>query len=137
MRSTACAVAAGQKPVSACEGEGRSWTLEPPGRRSLCPMSPGSVNGVEATLAGLVLRCVDLEGTASFYRELGLDLTPERHGDGPEHYSITLGKTVIELYPTAKANSGQMERLSLMLPRPTESLTDPDGRQVEIISVTD
>lgn len=48
----------------------------------------------------VVLRVLDLEASADFYRSLGLELTREQHGDGPVHYSFPLSPDVVcELYP--------------------------------------
>lgn len=49
----------------------------------------------------LVLRSTDLQRAAQFYHTLGLVLTRERHGDGPEHYSSSVNGFVFELYPLA------------------------------------
>ncbi len=50
----------------------------------------------------LVLRVADLELSKAFYSGLGLQLLPEKHGDGPFHYSCTMNETVMELYPCSK-----------------------------------
>ena len=42
-------------------------------------------------IASLVLFTGDFEGTAAFYRALGLPLIDEDHGDGPRHLAIELG----------------------------------------------
>jgi catechol 2,3-dioxygenase-like lactoylglutathione lyase family enzyme len=48
----------------------------------------------------VVLRVPDLERSANFYRALGLELTEEKHGEGPVHYSFPLAADVVcELYP--------------------------------------
>jgi catechol 2,3-dioxygenase-like lactoylglutathione lyase family enzyme len=47
----------------------------------------------------IVLRCADVERAREFYEALGLALVAEQHGDGPRHYSTTVGRTVLELYP--------------------------------------
>lgn len=47
----------------------------------------------------LVLRSPDIHRAAAFYQALGLLFTPERHGDGPEHYSSSVNGFVFELYP--------------------------------------
>ncbi len=48
----------------------------------------------------VVLRCSDIEQSRRFYAALGLSLRDEQHGDGPKHYSVTLGGVVLELYPS-------------------------------------
>ena len=52
-----------------------------------------------ATLSLIVLRCVDLEASRTFYAALGLCFETEQHGNGPVHYSCQLGDLVLELYP--------------------------------------
>lgn len=46
----------------------------------------------------IVIRVADIERSACFYRALGLALTREKHGTGPEHYSADLEGTIFELY---------------------------------------
>jgi catechol 2,3-dioxygenase-like lactoylglutathione lyase family enzyme len=64
----------------------------------------------------LVIRAGDLERSRAFYSKLGLELSPEKHGDGPFHYSSELDGTVIELYPT-KAPTASL-RVGLRIPTP-------------------
>jgi lactoylglutathione lyase len=47
----------------------------------------------------LVLRVENLELSRAFYAGLGLELLPEKHGNGPLHYSCSMQETVMELYP--------------------------------------
>jgi hypothetical protein len=63
----------------------------------------------------IVLRCTDLEMASVFYRALGLTLTPEKHGDGPNHFSCTLGDIVVELYPTGRQGGTSGLRLGLVV----------------------
>ena len=109
----------------------------------------------QPSLSLLVLRSPDLDRLKSFYTALGLRLTAERHGNGPDHYSATLGATVLELYPgdgqVEKGSPGDV-RLGFELEsldqiptavvgpaRPVERdgrrvliVRDPDGRAVEL-----
>jgi catechol 2,3-dioxygenase-like lactoylglutathione lyase family enzyme len=111
-----------------------------------------------ASLALLVLRVGDLERARRFYVALGMEFAAERHGDGPEHLSCSLGGTVVELYPaTAATPADPGTRLGFRVPSvdnavaalapegavvlsgPAESpwgrravVSDPDGRRVEI-----
>jgi catechol 2,3-dioxygenase-like lactoylglutathione lyase family enzyme len=62
----------------------------------------------------VVVRVSDLQRSRSFYETLGLSLKPERHRDGPLHYSSDIGGTVLELYPS-NARSGGL-RLGFQLP---------------------
>jgi lactoylglutathione lyase len=102
----------------------------------------------------LVLRCRDLQQSRRFYSALGLELTAEKHGDGPIHYSSKLGSTVLELYPTSKVSSSvriglevrdvmaaveAVRMLGAHVDREPGSaqnsalVRDPDGNQVELV----
>jgi predicted enzyme related to lactoylglutathione lyase len=49
----------------------------------------------------LVLRSPDIHRAAAFYLQaLGLLMTLERHGDGPDHYTSSVNGFVLELHPT-------------------------------------
>lgn len=107
-----------------------------------------------ARLNLLVLRCRDLDRSRQFYAALGFELTAEKHGGGPIHYSIALGSTVLELYPTSAASSnvrlglevrdvgaaveairalgGSVER-ELVTGQDSAVVRDPDGNQVELV----
>lgn len=115
-----------------------------------------------AALSLIVLRCVDLEVSRSFYAALGLCFEKEQHGNGPIHYSCRLGDLVLELYPgkpvsvSARTVGGatmhgfrvdsleavlanlQIQRSEIIHP-PSDSpwgrraiVLDPDGRAVEL-----
>ena len=62
---------------------------------------PGTLRPVGTPgLSLLVLYCTDLDGCRRFYTALGLDFSPEQHGQGPGHWAAVLaGGTVLELYP--------------------------------------
>ena len=59
----------------------------------------------------LVLRVDDVDRSRTFYESLGLMFVAERHGNGPEHFSSTLGETVLELYPRSSAGAISTIRL--------------------------
>jgi lactoylglutathione lyase len=59
----------------------------------------------EPSFSLLVIRSSDIERAAAAYRVLGLNLTKERHGSGPEHYACMLGDCVFEIYPS-RGNAG-------------------------------
>jgi hypothetical protein len=61
------------------------------------------MNG-EPSLALVVIRSRDMEKLASFYSALGFIFTRHRHGNGPEHFSCTIGGTVFEIYPSSTAD---------------------------------
>jgi transcriptional regulator with XRE-family HTH domain/catechol 2,3-dioxygenase-like lactoylglutathione lyase family enzyme len=98
----------------------RGCTHPPPEARSFAYLT-GHIEGTrerrsppQVTL--LVIRVTDLERSRAFYEHLGLSLRPERHGDGPLHYSCSMLGTVFELYPcTSRAVPGSI-RLGLQLP---------------------
>ena len=46
-----------------------------------------------------VLRVEDIEGMKVFLETFGLSFMPEKHGDGPDHYSCECEGKVLEIYP--------------------------------------
>jgi len=106
----------------------------------------------------LVLRTGNPEHLAGFYRLLGLSFDYHKHGNSPYHYSTTLGKTVLEIYPLSKNQPEADKNLRLGFEiddfeNTIESLkaaqvavsdpiqtdfgylfivTDPDGRKIEL-----
>ncbi|MEQ1554735.1 MAG: VOC family protein [Ferruginibacter sp.] len=53
----------------------------------------------------LVLRTNDTKRLADFYSLLGLNFEYHKHGNSPMHYSVTIGQTVLELYPLTKSQT--------------------------------
>jgi catechol 2,3-dioxygenase-like lactoylglutathione lyase family enzyme len=98
----------------------RDCTHPPPEERSFAYLA-GHIEGTRERESSpqvklLVIRVNDLERSRAFYEHLGLSLRPERHGEGPLHYSCSMLGTVFELYPcTNKAVPGSI-RLGLQLP---------------------
>jgi catechol 2,3-dioxygenase-like lactoylglutathione lyase family enzyme len=109
----------------------------------------------------VVIRVADLERSREFYSTLGLDLTLEKHGTGPLHYSCEMNDVVVELYPTKKSPTGG-GRIGLRVPTPRRAVErllasghisdrsvtlrrepeaevllvrDPDGNDVELSAV--
>jgi len=104
----------------------------------------------------VVVRVPDVERSAEFYRSLGLELTQEKHGEGPLHYSFTLRDSVVcELYPLKQTSDAKTPGVRLgfevvdletlrkkltsqgreILPGSSTSsfvVIDPSGNQVEI-----
>lgn len=107
----------------------------------------------------VVLRVTDLEASASFYRQLGLQFAQHRHGNGPEHYAAETPGGVFELYalsnkleaskgtrigfcvPSVDEAVAKVRPLSpasiLSEPKPSEwgkraVIADPDGHRVEL-----
>lgn len=93
---------------------------------------------MSSILSLLVVYCSSLEENLAFYKNLGLDFIREKHGDGPVHYSCTLGLTVVELYPSSEKNPVSNCRLGFKIALPTvesqdrKTLIDPDGRTVDL-----
>lgn len=116
----------------------------PPGRASrvlirIPPPPPDTLRPVGTPgLSLLVLYCTDLDGCRRFYTALGLDFSPEQHGQGPGHWAAVLaGGTVLELYPATAARTTGAVRLGLVvtvgdLTPGRHLLYDPDGRAVEV-----
>ena len=65
----------------------------------------------EAALNLVVLRCVEVERAARFYRALGVSFVREQHGNGPEHLSGRAGTVLLELYPRDPTNPVDGTRL--------------------------
>lgn len=49
----------------------------------------------------VVLRVVDIDRAAAFYRVLGFEFLKHAHGSGPEHYACETDGFVFELYPSS------------------------------------
>ncbi|MEV4000804.1 hypothetical protein [Actinomadura sp. NPDC049753] len=81
-----------------------------------------------------------LEECRAFYAGLGLDLRPERHGTGPDHFAAVLDDgAVFELYPAGAREPTGRVRLGFAAESGTTGLDpgrhllhDPDGRAVEM-----
>jgi predicted enzyme related to lactoylglutathione lyase len=112
----------------------------------------------DAALNLVVIRSADLERAAGFYAALGVRLTPERHGSGPEHLAGQAGDVVLEVYPRGESGDTVGVRLGFRVARaaaavaaaqaaggsvvspPRESpwglravVADPDGHRVELL----
>lgn len=51
----------------------------------------------------LVLKTRQLQPLIEFYATLGMSFQEEKHGNGPTHYSCSMGKFVLEIYPLPKS----------------------------------
>ena len=51
----------------------------------------------------LVLRTSDTKKLSDFYSLFGLTFDYHKHGNSPFHYSATIEKTVLEIYPLTKS----------------------------------
>ncbi len=103
----------------------------------------------------VVIRSTDIDRLRDFYSALlGVEFVPEKHGDGPRHYSCQLGDVVLEIYP-ARDNVPSQESVGFLVPNLEEALKrvelthihkapmqtdygrlavirDPDGRMVHL-----
>ncbi|MGN6493187.1 MAG: VOC family protein [Agriterribacter sp.] len=61
----------------------------------------------------LVLRTSDTKKLADFYSLLGLAFEYHKHGNSPYHYSASVGKTILEIYPLAKSQTEADKNLRL------------------------
>jgi catechol 2,3-dioxygenase-like lactoylglutathione lyase family enzyme len=91
-------------------------------------------------VALIVVYTARLDECRDFYAALGLPLTRERHGQGPEHYAAEfVDGTVFELYPAAAQGESGPLRLGFTtaaafdLEPGRHLLKDPDGRKIEVV----
>lgn len=83
--------------------------------------SAGTDSGLRISL--IVLYSADLNRSKAFYERLGLRFTPERHGQGPQHFSCHLGDSVFEIYPLKKEALAQNKvRIGFFVPSVDEAL---------------
>ncbi len=61
----------------------------------------------------IVIRTSDTQRLADFYSMLGLTFASHRHGSSPTHYSATIGKAVLEIYPLAQQQNEVDKNLRL------------------------
>jgi lactoylglutathione lyase len=47
----------------------------------------------------IVIRTSDIQILSNFYSIIGLEFDYHKHGNSPYHYSTTIEKTVLEIYP--------------------------------------
>ena len=110
-----------------------------------------------------VIRSADLERARGFYAAMGLLMSRDSHGSGPEHYVSVVEGLVFEIYPLAPNQTptigtrlgfrvDSVDDLVPLLVRAGGTLTvapkdidgaryalvtDPDGHRVELITATD
>lgn len=61
----------------------------------------------------IVIRTIDIKKLAEFYNLLGLQFEYHKHENSPLHYSTTIGKTVLEIYPLTKQQTEPDKNLRL------------------------
>ncbi|TGM62948.1 hypothetical protein EHQ94_01880 [Leptospira meyeri] len=50
----------------------------------------------------LTIKVLDINKSKELYESFGLILVLEKHGNGPEHYSIQFENSILEIYPWNK-----------------------------------
>lgn len=64
-----------------------------------------------------------MDRLAGFYTAPGFHFDKHRHGEGPEHWSSTIGETVFEIYPVASERESTVStRLGFSVPSLEEAL---------------
>lgn len=57
---------------------------------------------MSANLNLVVIRSHEIEKAVQFYTALGLAFIREQHGNGPEHWASTSGRSTFEIYPASQ-----------------------------------
>ena len=106
----------------------------------------------------VMLRSVDLERALRFYAALGIALSREQHGSGPEHLAATIGTLVLEIYPQGSADKtvgvrlgfrvkslvttiARLQAIEGVIVSPMQEskwglravVSDPDGHRLELV----
>ena len=70
----------------------------------------------------LVLKTRQVECLRTFCQALGVELTEERHGNGPLHFAGQVGDTVLEIYPLSDEGGAAdtTSRLGFAVEKPAE-----------------
>jgi len=112
----------------------------------------------DAELNLVVIRSADLALAANFYEAIGVHLSRERHGSGPEHLTAKVGTAVLEVYPLGGSGNTLGVRLGFqvasvsavivaiqaaggsVVTAPKDSpwgfravVVDPDGHRIELV----
>lgn len=87
----------------------------------------------------LVLHCRDIQVSKQFYQSLGMQFVQEQHSNGPVHFAAECGGMVFELYPLKPSEAADNIRLGFQtdIVKEITLVTDPDGRKVELVPVSD
>ncbi|MDB5348343.1 MAG: hypothetical protein JWP89_6720 [Schlesneria sp.] len=111
----------------------------------------------QPTLSLVVIRVSDITRSAEAYSILGITFQQEQHGNGPVHYSSSVGETIFELYPATERSpvtscrfgfavacmddviAKWRERGREIVAEPIDSpwglravIADPDGHKIEL-----
>ncbi len=106
----------------------------------------------------VVLRSINLERAFRFYAALGIVLSWEQHGSGPEHLAATIGTLVLEIYPQGSADKtvgvrlgfrvkslmttiARLQAIDGVIVSPMQEsqwglravVSDPDGHRLELV----
>ena len=126
--------------------EGGSSAVPPLGAGAAAPGPARQAGPVATPRATLVVIYSDrAEECRAFYAALGLGFVREQHGRGAVHHAAVLAEgAVFEIYPaTAERSTGAVRlgftvdaRLAMPPLEPgRHTLTDPDGRTVDVVAV--
>jgi lactoylglutathione lyase len=112
----------------------------------------------------LVIRTGDIKLLSDFYSNFGLAFTYHKHGNSPFHYSASIGKMILEIYPLSKSQTKADDNLRLgfsinnfdsvidqlftlntvFVTPPAQTkwgyqavIQDPDGRKIELYKKMD
>jgi predicted enzyme related to lactoylglutathione lyase len=84
--------------------------------------APGQTRSTASlpSLSLVVIKSANVEAARDFYSLLGLSFVEEQHGNGPPHFSATVGSLVLEVYP----GQGNVPTASVRLGFKVPSLDD-------------
>ena len=86
------------------------------------------------TLSLVVVYAENIEATREFYSLLGLTFKDERHGNGPNHYSASLGDAVFEIYPLQDGDLVGSLRLGFGVASVDRTVETLKQRRVKIVT---
>jgi lactoylglutathione lyase len=75
----------------------------------------------------VVIRSADLDRAAGFYGALGVRLSRERHGSGPEHLAGQVGAAVFEVFPAAAGRSTIGVRMGFLVESVADAVVAAQG----------
>ncbi len=77
----------------------------------------------EPILSLVVIRSANIDRAAEFYGAVGLTLTKDAHGGGPDHFTGIIGASVFEIYPAQNQNDSTIRtRLGFKVPSVRKSV---------------
>ncbi len=98
----------------------------------------------------IVIRTPDTKKLSDFYTLLGLKFEYHKHGNSPFHFSATIGKTVLEIYPLTKNQpeadknlrlgfgiDNFEEKISILKNNSVKFLTEPIETEFGLIAVVE